>query len=95
MWLPALEHPPRFFYFFSAVPLLFLCVALATTRLFQFVEWYFYRDALYYLDSIRRTARALVFMCLMLPWFVVCFWEAWCPEDSCQKQATYKAVSTA
>lgn len=34
-------------------------------KLFAFIEWFFYREALFYLDSVRRTARGLVFMCLV------------------------------
>lgn len=52
-------------YFFAAWPALWLTVSYATNRLFAFVEWWFYREALFYLDSVRRTARGLIFMCLV------------------------------
>jgi len=29
----------------------------------------------------------------ILPWFVVCFWEAWCVDGQCQAEGTYKRVS--
>jgi hypothetical protein len=51
------------------------------------------REALYYLDSVRRSARGLAFMCLVLPWFVICFWAAWCEEDNdCRSSGPYKTV---
>lgn len=52
-------------YFFAAWPALWLTVSYATDKLFAFVEWWFYREALFYLDSVRRTARGLIFMCLV------------------------------
>ena len=55
----------RWMYFFAAWPALWLTVSYATNRLFAFVEWWFYREALFYLDSVRRTARGLIFMCLV------------------------------
>jgi hypothetical protein len=54
---------------------------------------YSHRDALFYLDTVRCTSRTFVFMTLLLPWFVVCFWEAWCPESSCQANSTYKTAT--
>jgi hypothetical protein len=34
--------------------------------------------------------------CLLqiLPWFVVCFWEAWCGDSGCEAQSTYKQVGS-
>jgi hypothetical protein len=34
--------------------------------------------------------------CLLqiLPWFVVCFWEAWCGDSGCETQSTYKQVGS-
>ena len=29
----------------------------------------------------------------ILPWFVVCFWEAWCSDGKCQAESTYKKVT--
>lgn len=55
----------RWMYFFAAWPALWLTVSYATNKLFAFVEWWFYREALFYLDSVRRTARGLIFMCLV------------------------------
>ena len=56
----------RWFYFFSLWPILWVIVSLINNRLFTFVEWWFYREALCsYLDSVRRTARGLIFMCLV------------------------------
>lgn len=55
----------RFFFFFSAWPLLFVTLGWSTNRFFYFIEWWFYREALCHLDSVRRTARGLVFACLV------------------------------
>lgn len=55
----------RWFYFFAAWPTLFVCVSFLTNKLFSFIEWWFYREALFYLDSVRRTARGLLFMSLV------------------------------
>lgn len=52
-------------YFFAAWPALWMTVNLFTNKLFSFIEWWFYREALFYLDSVRRTARGLIFMCLV------------------------------
>lgn len=84
----------RFCYFFAAWPVLFVCVTFVTNKAFSLIEWY-YREALFYLDSVRRTARGVVFMCLLLPWFVVCFWEGWCPDSGCKADAGYKKVGAA
>jgi hypothetical protein len=32
-------------------------------------------------------------MCLVLPWFVVCFWTLWCDAGGCEQQGEYKRVS--
>jgi hypothetical protein len=34
-------------------------------------------------------------MCLVLPWFVVCFWTLWCDTGGCEQQGEYKRVSAA
>lgn len=48
---------------------------------------------LLWLRSVRRTGRNLVFMCLVLPWYVVCFWKLWCADNSCnQDGGDYKQV---
>jgi hypothetical protein len=52
-------------YFFALWPTLWMAVSFAMNKLFAFIEWFFYREALFYLDSVRRTARGLVFMCLV------------------------------
>jgi hypothetical protein len=33
-------------------------------------------------------------MCLVLPWFVVCFWTLWCDTGGCEQQGEYKRVSS-
>lgn len=54
-------------YFFAAWPALWMVVSFMMDKLFAFIEWWFYREALFYLDSVRRTARGLIFMCLVRP----------------------------
>jgi hypothetical protein len=49
----------------------------------------FYREALYYLDSVRRTARNLLFMGLILAWHEIIFRLAWC-EDRCSAASSDK-----
>eukprot|EP00775_Hariotina_reticulata_P008974 gene8974-9149_t len=84
----------RWMYFFCAWPVLWAAVNYANNKLFAFIEWLFYREALYYLDSVRRSARGLAFMCLVLPWFVICFWTAWCDGDNdCRMQGPYKTAT--
>lgn len=40
------------------------------------------REALYYLDSVRRQARRVLFFALLLPWFQILFNVAWCSNDT-------------
>ena len=80
----------RWMYFFALWPVLWVVVRYFNNRLFRFIEWLFYREALYYLDSVKRTARAVIFMVLILPWFTVIFQVAWC-EDWCSG-VSYKQV---
>jgi hypothetical protein len=54
-------------YFFAIWPALWMVVSFLMDKLFAFIEWWFYREALFYLDSVRRTARGLIFMCLVRP----------------------------
>lgn len=44
------------------------------------------RQALYYLDSVRRTGRAFVFMLLTLPWFQVMFRVVLCSRACTEPQ---------
>ena len=60
-----------------------VCVGYGVDRLFVLVEWVFYREALYYLDSVRRSARLFVFGLLTLPWFTVVFRASWCSTTGC------------
>lgn len=55
----------RWMYFFAVWPALWMTVGYVTDKLFAFIEWWFYREALFYLDSVRRTARGLIFMCMV------------------------------
>lgn len=55
----------RWMYFFAIWPILWMAVSFIMNKLFAFIEWWFYREALFYLDSVRRTARGLIFMCLV------------------------------
>jgi len=49
------------------------------------------RDAIYWLDNVRRTVTRLMFMLLILPWFQVIFRVAWCVQDEdCQGKAYLK-----
>jgi hypothetical protein len=40
----------RWMYFFCAWPILWVMVNYANNKIFAFVEWLFYRDAITYLD---------------------------------------------
>lgn len=86
----------RWMYFFAAWPALWMTVNFFTNKLFSFIEWWFYREALFYLDSVRRTARGLIFMCLvghrnlLSQGRAVCVWERVC---SCGMVVTKSVLS--
>lgn len=83
----------RWMYFFSLGPVLWVTVNFATNKLFAFVEWMYYLEALYALDSVRRNARSLVFSCLLLPWFYACFWVIGCNQAApCTDQQPFRQV---
>lgn len=58
-------------YFFALWPLLWVCTRLLNNRVFVYIEKAFFMDAIYWLDSVRRTVRRLLFMLIILPWHVV------------------------
>lgn len=72
--------------------MMWLIVNYVNNKVFAFVEWLYYLEALYALDSVRRNARALVFMCLVLPWFHICFWVIQCADGGCNDQQAYRQV---
>ncbi|KAF6259738.1 Mechanosensitive ion channel-domain-containing protein [Scenedesmus sp. NREL 46B-D3] len=80
-------------YFFCAWPILWVVVNYANNKIFALVEWLCYRDAITYLDRCAAALRSLVFMCLVLPWFVVCFWTLWCDNGGCEQQGEYKRAT--
>ncbi len=73
----------RYLYFFALWPTMFVIINAANNKVFTFVEWLWYRDAVYYLDSVRRTARMLSFSIFMLPWFQIIFNLLWCNNGGC------------
>lgn len=48
---------------------------------------------MFYLESVRRSARNLAFTCLLLAWFAICFRAAWCSADGCESTPAYKEVT--
>jgi hypothetical protein len=49
----------RWMYFFCAWPVLWVMVNYANNKIFAFVEWLFYRDAITYLDRCAAWGRLL------------------------------------
>ncbi|KAG2492831.1 hypothetical protein HYH03_008986 [Edaphochlamys debaryana] len=88
----------RWFYFFSAMPILYYMVSYALKWCFQVIEWWFFRESLLYLVSVQYKAAWLVTMLLLLPWFQAMFRWSWCaPKESqpkrCQEAAYIQATN--
>jgi hypothetical protein len=82
----------RWFYFFALFPFLWLGVRYAVHTLFRLVEWYYFKEVIYYWSSLRRSTGFLVFTLLLLAWFQLLFRVVWCVNNRCAANAAYVAV---
>ncbi|KXZ54635.1 hypothetical protein GPECTOR_4g700 [Gonium pectorale] len=68
----------RWLYFAAGFVPTYWLVFLAVSRVFQLVEWMYFRENLTYLQNIQDNATSLIAMLLMLLWFNAMFHWLWC-----------------
>ncbi|EFJ41662.1 hypothetical protein VOLCADRAFT_98375 [Volvox carteri f. nagariensis] len=88
----------RWCYFFAALPLLYYILAYASKHAFMLLEWLFFRESLFYLDNLQRSALWLLFFLALLPWYQTVFRWAWCHNTAtfrrrCESPAYLQATS--
>jgi hypothetical protein len=57
-------------YFFAAWPILYYALSYLTKKLFEGIEWFFFRESLFFLTNVELKTLWLVFFLLLLPWWV-------------------------
>ncbi|GIM08846.1 hypothetical protein Vretimale_12810, partial [Volvox reticuliferus] len=87
----------RWCYFFAAMPLLYYALSYVSAHAFMVLEWCFFRESLFYLLNVQRSALWLLFFLALLPWYQTVFRWAWCQSTSayprrCQQPAYVQAT---